>query len=264
MLYYKTYEVSPKHEWIVMIHGLGGSSTIWYKQIKDLRKHFNLLLVELRGHGKSSNRKTKDERYTFAQASKDVVEVMDHLNIKKAHFMGISLGSIVIRNIAYSFPKKVKSMILGGLIIGFNLRSRILITAGNLVKKRIPYMWLYNLFAWIMMPRKQHEESRQLFGREAKRMNQMEFIKWFRITSDVDSNHQEIQNKDLDIPTLCIMGENDYMFLPKVKKEINHTFPGKLIVIKESGHVCNVEAHEHFNEVSLDFIRTSSENQIAG
>ncbi|KHF40012.1 alpha/beta fold hydrolase [Halalkalibacter okhensis] len=262
MLYYKTYEISPKHEWIVMIHGLGGSSTIWYKQIKDLRKHFNLLLVELRGHGKSP--KTEDERYTFAQSSKDVVEVMNYLNIKKAHFLGISLGSIVIRNIAYSFPEKVKSMILGGLIIGFNLRSRLLITAGNLVKKQIPYMWLYHLFAWIMMPRKEHKESRQLFGREAKRMNQMEFIKWFRVTRDVDTNHQEIQNTDLKIPTLCIMGENDYMFLPKVQKEMNQTFTGQLLVIEESGHVCNVEAHEHFNKASLEFIRTNSKAQIAG
>ncbi|WP_332695013.1 alpha/beta fold hydrolase [Halalkalibacter lacteus] len=264
MLYYKTYKISPKHEWVVLVHGLGGSSTIWFKQIKDLRKHFNLLLIELRGHGKSANKKTEDEMYTFAKASQDVVEVMEHLDIQKAHFMGISLGSIVIRNVAYHSPKKVQSMILGGLIIGFNLRSKFLISAGNLVKKRIPFMWLYHLFAWIMMPRKRHEESRKLFGREAKKMNQMEFMKWFRVTEDVDANHQEIRNGDLDIPTLCIMGEHDYMFLPQIKKEINHTFPGTLVVVEESGHVCNIEKHEYFNEISIDFIRESSEDRLVG
>ncbi|WP_096200577.1 alpha/beta fold hydrolase [Bacillus sp. FJAT-45350] len=262
MIYYKTFERSPKHEWVIMIHGLGGSSTIWFKQIKELRKHFNILLVELRGHGKSTGEKTEENHYNFTMTSNDVVEVLDHLNIKHAHFIGISLGSIIIRNIAKHSPKRVKSMILGGLILGFNFRSKFLIFLGNLVKKVIPYMWLYNLFAWIMMPNKNHKESRELFGKEAKKMNQREFIKWFRITGDVDSNHKAIKDPKLTIPTLCIMGEEDYMFLPLVQKEVNKSFQGEIIVFENTGHVCNIEEPDKFNEVSLNFIYKHSNHKI--
>ena len=54
MLYYKEYLLSPEAEWVVFIHGAGGSSAVWFKQLKDFRKHFNLLLIDLRGHGKST------------------------------------------------------------------------------------------------------------------------------------------------------------------------------------------------------------------
>ena len=42
-------------EWITFVHGAGGSSTIWYKQIKYFSNKYNLLLLDLRGHGKSKS-----------------------------------------------------------------------------------------------------------------------------------------------------------------------------------------------------------------
>ena len=37
-------------DWVVFVHGAGGSSSIWYKQVRDFREHFNVLLIDLRGH----------------------------------------------------------------------------------------------------------------------------------------------------------------------------------------------------------------------
>jgi len=54
MLFYTTHINSDKNaKWVVFIHGAGGSSSIWYKQINSFRKHFNLLFVDLRGHGQT-------------------------------------------------------------------------------------------------------------------------------------------------------------------------------------------------------------------
>ena len=78
MLSYKTYKQSPAHEWAVLIHGAGGSSATWYKQIKDFRKVYNLLLVDLRGHGNSA---PGEGNYSFDDVCKDILEVMDHLKI---------------------------------------------------------------------------------------------------------------------------------------------------------------------------------------
>ena len=53
MLHYSTYTNSKSKPWVTFVHGAGGSSSIWFKQIKEFSKHFNVLMVDLRGHGKS-------------------------------------------------------------------------------------------------------------------------------------------------------------------------------------------------------------------
>ena len=80
----------------------GGSSSIWFQQIKAFRANFNLLLVDLRGHGKSKGffEQYYNNEYTFENVSLDVLKVLDHLRIEKAHFIGVSLGTIIIRQIA--------------------------------------------------------------------------------------------------------------------------------------------------------------------
>ena len=55
MLNYTSLINSESHPWVTFIHGAGGSSTIWYKQLRDFKKHFNVLLIDLRGHGRSKN-----------------------------------------------------------------------------------------------------------------------------------------------------------------------------------------------------------------
>ena len=119
LLNYYLYQHTSSKNWVTFVHGAGGSSSIWYKQIRDFKKHFNVLILDLRGHGKSKL-KLKDSfnpKYTFDTITNDIVEVIDHLQIKKSHFIGISLGTILIRNLAEKNPALVQSMILGGAII---------------------------------------------------------------------------------------------------------------------------------------------------
>ena len=63
MLHVKRLEHSESREWIVFIHGAGGSSSIWFKQVKAFSEHFNVLLIDLRGHGKSKNHQTDNPLY---------------------------------------------------------------------------------------------------------------------------------------------------------------------------------------------------------
>jgi pimeloyl-ACP methyl ester carboxylesterase len=73
MLHYRTYELGPQHEWVVFVHGAGGSSSIWFKQAREFRKHFNVLMVDLRGHGKSASPSDNKSRlkYTFQDISRE-------------------------------------------------------------------------------------------------------------------------------------------------------------------------------------------------
>ncbi|MEM8927113.1 MAG: alpha/beta fold hydrolase, partial [Bacteroidota bacterium] len=165
MLHYSTYLHPKSKEWVTFVHGAGGSSTIWYKQLRDFKKHFNILLLDLRGHG-NSKPNLKDafnDKYTFDSITEDIVEVIDHEGIQTSHFVGISLGTILIRNLAEKYPERVSSMIMGGAIMKLNFRSQVLMRLGIIFKSIVPYLWLYKFFAFIIMPKKNHRESRLLF-----------------------------------------------------------------------------------------------------
>lgn len=257
MLYYKEYKKNKQREWVVFIHGAGGSSSIWFQQLKAFRSVFNVLLLDLRGHGRSKDalQMYYEAEYTFDDISKDVLEVLDHLNIQKAHFVGVSLGTIIIRNLGEIAPERVKSAILCGAITRLNVRSRILVFLGNAFKKVVPYMWLYRFFAWIIMPKKRHAKSRNLFIREAKKLYQHEFLRWFKLTNKVNPLLRYFKEKELNTPILYIMGSEDHMFLPPVQQIVEKHKQSVLRVIENCGHVCNVEKPNDFNKISIGFIQ---------
>lgn len=253
-LYYKTYELSPQHPWVVFVHGAGGSSSIWYKQIRDFKAHFNVLLIDLRGHGKSQDVRKRYARYTFIDIAREIVEVLDRAQIPQAHFIGISLGTVIIRSLGEIAPERIRSMILGGAITRLNLRGRFLAGAGNLFKHVVPYMWLYQFFAFIIMPRKRHRESRSLFVNEARKLAQREFLRWYKLTYEINPLLRFFKEKELPIPTLYIMGEEDYMFLPPVKSILKRHPYSQLVVFPACGHVVNVDEPDKFNHESIRFI----------
>jgi len=261
LLHYKKYEISASSPWVTFVHGAGGSSSIWYKQIRGFRKEHNILLIDLRGHGQSERDLWK-KGDTFKEVSKEVVDVLDEVGIDSTHVIGMSLGTIVAQTIADTYPERVKSLILGGAIIRFNIRTKTLLWIARSTKRFIPYMLLYKLFAYILMPRKQHEESRLAFVNQAKRMCQKEFIKWFALMKLINPYLSRLQISTTSIPTLFLMGEQDYLFMPSIKEVVRQIDVFEFIEIKDSGHVCNIDQPDVFNDLSIDYIK-KIENKTA-
>jgi pimeloyl-ACP methyl ester carboxylesterase len=258
MLNYNTYLNEDTDQWITLIHGAGGSSTIWFKQLRSFKNEFNVLVVDLRGHGKSKF--SFQRNYNFDLVTQDIIEVLDELKIRKSHFVGISLGTILIRNIAEQYPDRIQSMILAGAVMKLNLKSRVLMKLGIVFKSIIPYMLLYKLFAFIIMPKKNHKKSRLLFIQEAKKLYQKEFIKWFKMTAEIKPLLNLFREKELQIPALYLMGAEDHLFLPSVKHLVASHRKSELIIVENCGHVVNVEQPLIFNEKSLNFFRNQSGN----
>jgi pimeloyl-ACP methyl ester carboxylesterase len=256
LIHHQVYSHSDQAPWLTFVHGAGGSSSIWFQQIRYFKSTHNLLLLDLRGHG--NNKKTNDPEittYDFDLIVNDIISILDYNQIQKTHFVGISLGTIIIAQLAKRHPQRLTSMIMGGAILKLNFRSQVLMRLGNVFKKLIPYLYLYQFFAYVIMPRSNHKKSRALFVNEAKKMNQKEFIKWFSLTSNINAVLNEMRQIEIEIPTLYIMGSEDYMFLPSVKQQVEkfQTF-SKLITISGCGHVVNVDAPQAFNEQSLSFM----------
>jgi pimeloyl-ACP methyl ester carboxylesterase len=261
MLFHKTYTHQTSTEWVVLVHGAGSNSSIWFKQLKEFVKHFNVLTVDLRGHGKSKDFPDRATRknYTFDVVSQDVLEVINHLKITSAHFIGISLGTLIIRTIAELDISKVKTMILGGAITHLNWFGRLMVVVSKIYQHIVPFYWLYLLCAYILMPGKRHKEARTHFVQEAKKLEQAEFLRWFALTLGVVPTLKHYFKNEVAIPTLYIMGEDDFMFLPHIAEQITkkHQY-AHLKVIHNTGHVCNVEAPEIFNSEVIKFVQAET------
>ncbi len=259
MLSFKRYLNRNSDDWVIFIHGAGGSSVVWYKQIQAYAKHFNLALIDLRGHGESAGGDIMGRSdYSFESIALDVIEVLDHLSIKRAHFVGVSLGTIVIRKLAELHSGYVKSMIMVGAITHLNFKSRFLVKIGRIFHRVIPHMWLYRLFAFIIMPLDEASESRNLFIREAQKIAKKEFIRWFMLTRRLAVKLRRMEENDPGIPILYVMGEYDYLLLEPILKRVTRFRNQTLAVVEKCGHVVNVERAGQFNDLSIEYIRQVS------
>lgn len=255
MLWHKIYVLHPSKPWVVLIHGAGGSSTIWHPQLRVFKRHFNVLMLDLRGHGKSINAKLEPvQSYSFKLIVEDIDKILNHQQIKKAHFIGVSLGTLLIREYIHEYPEKVLSVTYTGAITKLDFRSRFLVSVGHTFKQIIPFLSLYKLFAWIIMPGKAHLAARQLFIQQAGQIAQDEFLRWFELTRSVDDVISKFDQIEPPIPSLFVMGDKDHLFLGQVRLNVRKNPEAELIVLDNCGHVCNIEKPEAFNQHVQSFI----------
>src|SRR5690554_7307559 len=80
MLSYSVYKNEESTKWVTFVHGAGGSSSIWFKQIRAFQNEFNILLIDLRGHGESKTdvNLKKNQKYTFEVVSNDILRSEEH------------------------------------------------------------------------------------------------------------------------------------------------------------------------------------------
>jgi pimeloyl-ACP methyl ester carboxylesterase len=94
---------------VVLIHGYTDNARDWVPLVPYLSKQFHLILVDLRGHGRSSK---PDCCYTLPDFAYDIVLLLDHLGVQKADIVGHSLGSIIAQIFAESWPERTGKVVL--------------------------------------------------------------------------------------------------------------------------------------------------------
>lgn len=274
LLHHEIYRTDPDADWIVLVHGAGVTSEIWSQQIEAYRGEFNLLLPDLRGHGGSATAGADDDReghhrdhadhadhpdhrepHTFEAVSRDVLDLLDHHGIEAAHFVGVSMGCLVVRTVAELAPERVRSMVLAGAIGRLKRRARVLIALAHALKHVVPHMWLYRFYAWVLLPRKDHLASRRTVVRQARRLTRAEFLRWLPVSRELPPLLRRFESQDPGIPTLYVMGDEDHMFLPGARAVAAEHREAVFHVLERCGHVCTVQQPDAFNRVSLEFLR---------
>ncbi|ARI78305.1 hypothetical protein HM131_16320 [Halobacillus mangrovi] len=256
-LSHKVYRTNHSQEWVVLFHGFGGNHKIFYKQMEEFQDRYNLLLVDLPGHGGSP---ICDKEPVLTYTGRKVIELMDLLHIGKAHFLGVSLGTLVIQHMADEYPERIQSMILSGAVGKWLWWGEALgrLSLSFPIRNMLPYMFPYTCFAYILMPKKNHKKSRNVFIKEALKLGRQAYLTWLFSVRDAYMLYERLRKKKNNIPKLYISGEEDHMFLGGIRKHVRKEEAAELVEIPECGHVCNIEKATEFNALSLDFIHRMS------
>lgn len=110
------YTVEGEGPPVILIHGLYSSGQMNWRApgvTQELAKHFQVITLDVRGHGGSG--KPTDESAYGLELVEDVVRLMDHLKIQKAHIVGYSMGGMITMKLLTRHPDRVQSAVVGGM-----------------------------------------------------------------------------------------------------------------------------------------------------
>ena len=251
-LYTEKYVKDEKCDWLVFLHGFGGSTKMWKRQVESFKDKYNLLFIDLPGHGKSKIGISDKKIKKFEDIADMIVEVLKENGILKATFMCVSLGSLIFAGILLRYPEIVDGAVLCGAISGMNLFYQGVLRFVDKIKYFLPYMTILTFFAYVLMPFKSHSKSRQFFIDSGKLLGRDEFMAWFTLFVK-DMNILKNLN-DITKNILFVMGNEDFTFISGVKKKCKRIKDSKLQILKHCGHVCNIQKWEEFNDVSLKYL----------
>ncbi|MFC5407039.1 alpha/beta fold hydrolase [Cohnella soli] len=93
---------------LVMLHGLFGSGKTFRNEVRQLKGHFRVIVPDARGHGQSD----KPPEYKLEDHVKDVVALLDKLEIESCYLLGVSMGSYIAQGVAIAIPERIKKLVL--------------------------------------------------------------------------------------------------------------------------------------------------------
>jgi pimeloyl-ACP methyl ester carboxylesterase len=103
------FEIRGDGQPLVLLHGFSGCGSNWEPFISDLATEYQLIVPDLRGHGRSTN---PSNSFTFRQSALDVFELLDRLKVESCKAIGVSGGAKTLLHMATQQPSRVEAMVL--------------------------------------------------------------------------------------------------------------------------------------------------------
>ncbi|SMG12216.1 Pimeloyl-ACP methyl ester carboxylesterase [Marivirga sericea] len=245
-------------EWVIFIHGAGGSTATWKYQIDAFKDSYNLLLLDLRDHGNSKNIEPAAKDYDFDLITSDIKQVLDQYKIDKAHFITLSFGSVIMQDISIKYPQLVASAVFAGGIFKANYLIKIFVQLARFFNYFLPYKWMYSIFSYLLMPFGKHQQSRRVYKKQARKLTSAEYMRWVGLYKEFFRLLNRFYNQNINFPALAVMGDSDFIFLKSAKSFTEKHKSVSFTEIRNAGHICNIDQAESFNEVALFFAQKHS------
>ena len=245
----KPCKVDKKYpETIVFAHGSGGNSLSWSNQLEAFSNHYQCIVFDHRGFGRSHSQLPIVRVSDFKE---DLLFLMDHLDLGRVNLVGQSMGGYTSLRFACDFPDRVQSLVLSssnGLIDHGS--NKILLPAFHKIEgfKKIGKEWGWSKYS---------EERTGLIERYNEiRKNNSDINNGIVIFKKTEDDLLSLQRlKSVSCRTLVIGGEEDPLFPPSLLRECSKLFSnGHCKILKDVGHSPYIEAPEKFNnELRLHF-----------
>lgn len=105
-------------ETVLVLHPAMASARRLYAMVPHLARRLRVVRMDLRGHG-DSQVPPADSLLSIERLTRDVLELMDHLGVARAHFLGVAGGGYLAQQIAIHHPARAASMVLVASRPGF-------------------------------------------------------------------------------------------------------------------------------------------------
>lgn len=233
----------------VLIHGLGTDRRLWLYQVPAFCGRVPTLLVDLRGHGRSS---APPGEWTVAEMARDVVRLLRTLGAEKAHLVGLSLGGMVAQQFALDYPYATASLVLADTIAGprpgerQRLDEALAFIDGHDMRD-IAETRLTTAFSASVDP-----FLRRHFIEQVALNDKRNYTRAARAAFSFDVRDRLAE---VAAPTLVVIGEADRTFpMPWMEDVAGGIRGARTTRLAGAGHLGNLERPQDFNRAVLDFL----------
>ena len=254
-IYYESYGEGPP---VLLVPGLGGLGSYWTPNIPAFSASHKVIVHDHRGLGRSSRSLI---RYSVDQMTRDLVAVMDHLGIDKAHLVGHSTGGAIGQTMAITLPERLLSLTIYASWTKsdpffrrvFEARRALLVHGGASAYVRSTPVFLYP--DWWINDNIGLIESREKaaipsFPPAEIAASRIDAIVAFDRTAGLGS---------ITTPTLVICAEDDILTPPYFSDALAKAIPGaQLVKLDRGGHCASETNMAAFDAAVLGFINTHS------
>lgn len=249
------YEINGEGPPLFTISGFTQHHLIWKNCLPILTPHFQVISFDNRGSGQSD---APEESYSIELFAKDTAALMNALDIESAHFLGSSMGTLIIQQLCLSFPQKVKKAVLASPFAYFPpIAKHNVATQLKMLSEGVPRMLLMELnMAWLL--------SNEFLSIPSNKERFLEDIRSdpYPITMEgllgqVDALFNADLRKELTEiphPILLLVGEKDIDTPVYCAEFMQKTLLNcQMHIFKDMGHLLNYEIPEKLSKKALEF-----------
>ena len=249
------YELVGQGDPLLLIPGLGGDCRVWDPVAPLLAENFSLILADNRGLGRSLARR---KPRTLADYAADIAELLDRLQLDRAHVLGISLGGLIAQRFALEHPGRIDKLVLVSCTDRFSpYLMRIVGLLGHSLRRlpRAAFVQTMELLGTAPLYLDANVDEIDRMARERVRAgvparamgDQLRCL----LRSEVPAEHYKIA-----APTLVVAGEHDALIPNCYAKLMASKIPdSRFELIAGAGHNPIVEAPDAVIPIITRFLR---------